>query len=158
MAKTDNVKLFNETLFLIYKTNNINSLFDIEKYEQLKINKKYLLNGDSDDEIIKKYIKKWQTQEIKTLNIKSKYGSGKTQLLKQILTKYNPKRVLWITYRQTLTDNINDEFKNYGFSSYLDNIYDGNRQIIQLESIHKLFSNENEDDIFIDDEFNENEV
>ena len=57
MAKTDNVKLFKETLFSIYKTNNINSLFDIEKYEQLKINKKYLLNGDKDDEIIKNILK-----------------------------------------------------------------------------------------------------
>jgi GDP-L-fucose synthase len=30
---------------IIYKENNINSLFDISKYPQLKINKKYLLNG-----------------------------------------------------------------------------------------------------------------
>ena len=153
MAKFDNVEQFNKITSLILTMDNINTLFDISKYPQLKINKQYLLNNDNDDNIINKYIDDWQTKDIKTLNIKSKYGSGKTQLLKNILTKYKPKRVLWLTYRQTLTDNIEDEFIKFGFKSYLDHITDADRQILQLESIHKLYLNENDED----DEFNDND-
>jgi len=154
MAKSDNIKLYNEITSQILKESNIDSLFDISKYPQLKINKKYLLNKDNTDDTIYNYINDWQTKDIKTLNIKSKYGSGKTQLLKQILTNYNPARVLWITYRQTLTDNIYDEFKKFGFRSYLDNITTADRQILQLESIHKLYLNDDNDD---NDEFNDDD-
>jgi len=148
LAKQDDPKLFNKIVSETYRQNNISQLFNIDNFEQIKINKKYLLDGTSTDKIIFDTIDKWQTTETqKTLNVKSCYGSGKTQLIKEILKKYEPKRVLWVSYRQTLTDNIEDEFIKFGFKSYLGRVYDADRQIIQLESIKHL-----KNDVILDDD------
>jgi hypothetical protein len=139
MAKNDSPEEFNK-IFSNNKTIEQNdNLFNIDNYEQVIINNKYLINNNETDNIILDNIDKWQTnKDIKTLNIKSPYGSGKTQLLKTILNKYQQKRVLFITYRQTLTDNIFDEFKEYNFKSYLDKEFNADRQILQLESLQHL--------------------
>jgi excinuclease UvrABC helicase subunit UvrB len=56
----------------------------------------------------------------KTLVVRSRYGSGKTYFLQQLIQKYDLKRVLFITYRQTLARDIMRNFKRLGFKNYLD--------------------------------------
>jgi hypothetical protein len=51
------------------------------------------------------------------------------------MTKFNPKRVLWLSYRKTLTYDIYTNFNRFGFKSYLDHHYNADRIIIQLESL-----------------------
>jgi hypothetical protein len=114
-------------------------------YESTVIEKDYLL--DKDDIISKKNncvtrnIHKWlTTKDIKTLAIKSPYDTGKTTLLKSIISQYKHKRILFITYRQTLAYDIEGNFKQFNFANYLDNIYHNDRQICQIESLFKLTS------------------
>jgi len=138
-ARLDNPEKYNE----LKKTDNLKSLFNIASYNQIKINNKYLLNNenklnDNNDILTNNINKFYNDDNIKSLVIKSCYGSGKTQLLKEYFTKYNPSRVLWLSYRVTYTDNIMDEFKNYGFQSYLNNDYDADKLILQLESLNNL--------------------
>jgi len=75
---------------------------------------------------------------MKSLNIKSPYDTGKTQLLKQILTKYDPKRVLCVSYRITLSYDIYSNFKNYGLTKFSDHDFDAERLIMQAEFLLKL--------------------
>jgi hypothetical protein len=83
---------------------------------------------------------------IKTLSIRSPYDTGKTQLLKTIIHDYNPKRILWLTYRKTLTYDIHANFKHLDVKSYLDRDFTADRLIVQLESLlhleaeHNLFN------------------
>lgn len=80
-------------------------------------------------------------EKIKSLSIKAPYGTGKTQFLKLAINTYNPKKILWVSYRKTLTKNIiggekfGDEFN---FKSYQDGKFDADRLIIQVESLLKL--------------------
>jgi hypothetical protein len=155
MAKNDNVKEFNKIYSIDKRQKNINKLFDTSNYNFIDINKKYIIDGSESDNIIFDNINKWMTDNtIKSLNIKSQYGSGKTQLIKTILDKYTPERVLWVSYRQTLTDNIEGEFKKYNFKNYLNRVYDGNYQLIQLESLENLrHDNDNGDDVYMVPEY-----
>ena len=84
--------------------------------------------------------------EIKSINIKSPYGSGKTKFLKNIVSNENNKRILWVSYRITLTDDILNEFQKFGFGSYLNNEYSNDKLIIQLESLKHLQNLEFEND------------
>ena len=127
---------------------------NIEKYKQIKINTKYLLDehkllNDNDNILTLEIDEFYNYENFKSLNIKSDYGTGKTQLIKQIISKYEPSRILWITYRQTLTNNIFGEFSSFNFKSYMDGAYDANRLICQLESLTHIRNN---DDLFIDDD------
>jgi len=88
----------------------------------------------------------------KALAIKSPYGTGKTFAFKKIIDNFKFKRILFITYRQSLAYSlINDLHEKYNFSSYLDEIpnLNSSRLIIQLDSLKKLFnSNDTDIDIF----------
>jgi hypothetical protein len=139
IAKIDNLIEFNKICSEAMRQKDIEKLFNLSNFNFIDINKKYLIDGTETDNIIYNNINNWMTDTTKkSLNIKSKYGSGKTQLIKNILDTYKPARVLWVSYRQTLTDNIQDEFKEYNFKNYLDRVYDADRQIIQLESLSIL--------------------
>ena len=108
------------------------------KYDDIteKVNLKFIF--ESDDKIFKN----WYDEDIKALCIKSIYGSGKTYAFKKILDIYKPKKVLFITYRQSLAISFSQDLKEkYGFDNYLDdkeNISKSNRAIIQLDSLHRL--------------------
>ena len=113
----------------------LNDTIDIiEEYlldlEDEKLEKETIINNS-----IKELI---EGNKIKSLNIKSPYNTAKTQLIKRIIKKYKFKRILWVTYRQSLTNDTKGNFKELGFKSYLDGVYTANRQIIQLESLLKL--------------------
>jgi hypothetical protein len=112
-----------------------------DKYENFynHINSQYLYTDDN-----KHIYSKWMTS-YKCLMIKSSYGTGKTFLFKKLMEEYKYKKVLFITYRQSLAYSLIEELrKEYGFKSYLDENIQCNKEhklIIQLDSIEKLKSN-----------------
>lgn len=90
----------------------------------------------------KKYFDNWMNKS-KVMMIKSAYGTGKTTAFKNIIKDYKPKKILFITYRQSLAWSLLDELKNdFGFDSYQNraefDIKTKERLIIQLDSIHLL--------------------
>ena len=56
----------------------------------------------------------------KGLVLRSRYGSGKTTFMQRLIKERDPKRVLFITYRQTLARDIMRNFGKLGFKNYLD--------------------------------------
>jgi hypothetical protein len=102
-----------------------------------KFNKQFIYD-DNDT----KMFDKWMS-DYKALCIKSPYGTGKTYAFKKLIEKYQYKRILFITYRQSLAHSLSEDLKNsYGFFNYLDGELNNNpRLIIQLDSLRKLVSN-----------------
>jgi hypothetical protein len=138
-AKSDNPDKYEE----------IESSNDLPIFNSIKFNKPYILNTteehlfDDKTNIICKNINDWyNSDDIKTLCIKSCYNSGKTKILERIFEDLKFKRILFISYRQSLTNDIYGNFEKYKFKSYLDKIYDSNRVICQIESLHKLDFND----------------
>ena len=84
----------------------------------------------------------FNNDNLKCLSIRSPYDTGKTQLLKSIITEYNQKKILFISYRISLSIDLMNNFKHLNFKSYLDNDYDSDRLIIQIESLIKLSNND----------------
>ena len=75
---------------------------------------------------------------IKSLNLRSPYDTGKTKLIQKIITKFNRKKILWLSYRKTLTNDILGSFgEGFNFKDYQKQDYKADRLIIQLESITK---------------------
>lgn len=131
-AKLD-IKLYDETLKHLYKN----------KYEDefINIDSKFLFT----DEL--KYIFNDWNNNFKCLMLKSAYGTGKTFAFKKIIESYEPKRILFITYRQSLAHSlIEDLQEKFKFDTYLNKNIDvklSRRLIIQLDSIYKLQSYNN---------------
>jgi len=153
MAKNDNINEY-EKLNMVIQDKEI----DIEKIEIIS---DYLI--DLENEKLKKVFntktgnkecklshhihKFFKDDKIKSFNLKSPYDTGKTQLIKKILGKYSHKRILWLSYRKTLTMDILGSFGNaYDFRDYQDGDYKADRLIIQLESILHLTDNDYFDD------------
>jgi hypothetical protein len=113
------------------------SLFDEpDHFTCTEINQQYILSGES-TELVKSMIDQWMNNE-KILAIKSAYNTGKTQTLHFILKTYSPKKVLFITYRQTLSYNFYGNFKEFNVGNYLAGDYKHDKLICQVESLHKL--------------------
>ena len=51
---------------------------------------------------------------------------------------YNPKRILMLSYRQTLTLDLKKNFEALGFENYLTGNIEADRVIVQVESLLKL--------------------
>lgn len=143
-AKKDNPELYTD----INHVNNICE--DITKYDSIVINENYLLNRVDNiyerikdrKTIVTQNVWKWlKTSTIKTLAIKSPYNTGKTSMISQILDEFDPQKVLFITHRQSLTNELYGTFGNYGFCSYLNHAFDAQRLICQIESLHKITLN-----------------
>ena len=150
--KEDNVSLFND----LYKHYNV-SFLDLEprRFTTTKINVRYLLDknvklervtkndGDcTDNDRMINHLIDFHETATKALCVLSNYNTGKTTMLKKFFSKYDGeyKKILWISYRQTLTNDIHGNFAEYGFKSYLDEDidYKCNRLVIQIESLKKL--------------------
>jgi hypothetical protein len=102
----------------------------------IKINSKYLLNHPD----MKNIIGEWMSEQ-KILSIKSPMGTGKTFLINHILDKYKFSKILWISYRQTLSKCIFGCFKKYGFVNYMDtpdNLFKHDKVIVQLDSLDRI--------------------
>ena len=99
----------------------------------IKINNKYICDNEDIININKNY---------KCLMIKSPYGTGKTYFLKEMI-KNMPiaDKMLYISYRQSLSHSIYKDLKNDGFNNYLSkakNIFSSDRLICQLDSLKNL--------------------
>lgn len=75
---------------------------------------------------------------VSSLNIKSPYGTSKTQLLIKTIEKYEPKKILFLSYRKSLTYDLQNNFDKLAFHNYLEHSLDSNRLIMQSESLLKL--------------------
>jgi len=125
-----------------------------EKLGIIKIDKKFLTDKDEDEKLIidSSLIQYFDDLLInnkhKSINIKSPYGSSKTQLIHKVIEQYNPKKILWLSFRKTLSDDIMKNFKDLNFVDYRFGRLDSDRLIIQLESLLKLedFEEEEEDE------------
>lgn len=123
--------------------------------EQIKNNDGYLIHKDNinldfKDCLISNKLNEFFTSDIKSFNIKSPYDTGKTQLLTKIMKKYKQKRVLFLSYRKTLTSDLMSSFSELGFQDYRNTICnETDKLIIQLESINKIKPSF----MFVDDEF-----
>lgn len=140
-ARTDNIEEFNKIMI----DENINSREE-PRSDLIIINNRYLLDKEkklNDDTILSSNVKIFfGTDEYKSLNIKSPYDTGKTQFIKEIIRTYDQKRILWVSYRKTLTHDITGNFeKEFNFKSYLNGQFYANRLIIQIESLKKIDNN-----------------
>jgi hypothetical protein len=137
LAKTDNPELYD----------NINtSVVEKLNYEPEIIVKDYLLDINEvikdQKSIISKNICDWMEGASKALCIKSPYNTGKTTMIKSLLKEFKPKKVLFITHRQSLTNELYGTFKKHGFCNYMNGSYSANRLICQIESLHKITESE----------------
>ena len=99
----------------------------------IEINEKYLNE-------CKEFVNKLYSFK-KSLIIKSNMNTGKTQIVCDYMDKFKPKRILWISTRQTYSYNVLERIKEYNFVNYLDDKKDfmnKDRIIVQLESLHLL--------------------
>ena len=133
----------------IQRYHTLMRLHNIQADEQivadtLNIDRRYLLDKDKllDDQnnetICDSINTLFNDNSTKSLSIKSPYDTGKTQLLKQVLTKFKPKRVFWPSYRKTLTYDIYSHFNRFGFNSYLDHHSNAYLIIFQVESLPNI--------------------
>lgn len=119
-------------------------VYDTCLVEQIPIHQRYLLDLDEESktydicEVMNTYLEQLWTSDTKVLNIKSPYGTSKTQLMIMMIQKYQPKRILMLSYRKTLSYDLEKNFKELGFETYLDGDIFSKRVIIQLESLMKL--------------------
>ena len=138
---------------------NLEKINNINNYDMIHMNQRYLINDIENKKLnineseFTFNINKWMTNDnIKSLNINSSYDTGKTQLLKKIFESYNPEKVLFVSYRKTLSYDIRTKFDTYGFKSYMNEDLNSDKLIIQIESLHKL---RNLDCTYISDEIDE---
>ena len=81
----------------------------------------------------------------KSLVLRSRYGSGKTTFMQRLIKERDLKRVLFVTYRQTLARDVMRNFGKLGFKNYLDSyddptVWQSNKLIVQLDSLMKILT------------------
>ena len=143
-AKRDNLAKYDEIKPTLRMIGNI--FEDDQKHESVEINTRYLVPRDGkyskDQQTFQDIVGQFEQREkLKTLIVRSAYNTGKTTFLQDLLRepqKY--KRVLFITYRQTLARDIDRNFKKLGFKNYLDGyedpkVWNSERLIVQLDSL-----------------------
>jgi len=140
-VKSCNIQYFNT---LVIQNKKKEEIQNFDKNISIKIDKKYLTEKDEDDKLVidKDLVQYFDdlliNNKYKSINIKSPYGSSKTQLIHKVIEQYNPEKVLWLSFRKTLSDDIHKNFKDLQFEDYRNGKLDSNRLIIQLESLLKL--------------------
>lgn len=132
-AKEDDTKKYME---FINKHNIFtNRRKKIPEIPTVTIDKEYLLdNGEIGECEVSTIVNELINTNLKGVIIKSAYGTGKTTLLKEIVKNYE--RVLYISYRVSLSDNIYGLFQGE-FKLYTEEI-DADKLICQIDSIHKI--------------------
>jgi hypothetical protein len=138
IAKEDNPKEYSEINFCDFVEPQ-------EKGEWVEIKEQYLLKENqltiNNETILEKNINRWfSNKKIKSFNIKSPYGTGKTQMIKAMLNTFKVPRVLWLSYRKTLTNDLMGDagFSEFGFQDYQTGKISADRLIIQVESVKRL--------------------
>jgi len=155
MAKAGNMEMFERVKpAMQLRTADI---FDDSEYNPVKIDTPFLVSQEEGGEMTGEQQKfKELTEEVmdggeggkKTLVVRSRYGSGKTTFLQRLVKKYDPKRVLFVSYRQTLARDLMRNFGKLGFKNYLDSqedpeVWNSPRLIVQMDSLmHVLYKND----------------
>ena len=117
---------------------------EVPLFDSIKFNSPYLLNNETENikdnkSFISQHIIDWVTNSIKTMVVESTYDTGKTKLILKILKEFGFKRVLFISYRQTLTNELYGNFSEQGVESYLNKIFNADKLICQIESLQKIY-------------------
>ena len=138
-AKQDNVDEYTkicDKYSLFNKTDDDDDFIFEQNNNVCEIKQNYLLMDKKLGTCpVSKYINNFLTGDIKTINIFSPYNTGKTTLLTEICSKF--KKILFISYRITLTNNLMGNFKKLGFKTYFDDI-ESDRLICQVDSLDKI--------------------
>lgn len=137
-ARKDNVQLFNSL--------KLNTPYEIQLFDAISINCSKLtkMKNDINDSFMENEINTFLNNDIHILCICSAYGTGKTTLIKESIKKYTDKmnRCLFITHRRTLATDIEKNFTDIGFISYLDkdnfNSSD-DKIIVNMDSLRCLY-------------------
>ena len=139
LAKNDSPAKYEEIEYSLekplYESINFNESFIMDEHDNIKDQKN----------ITAKMIVNWMEGNKKSFAINSAYNTSKSTTVKKILTEFNPAKVLFVSYRQTLTHEMDGSYSKLGITNYLNPFYDPNRLICQIESLHKLLN----DDYFI---------
>ncbi len=140
------------TLKYLAKSDSPQKYYDLEclleenMFKTVKFTKEYLLERDErlkdGNSMVAKHVCSWlNDDEQKILGMLSPYDTGKTTLIKQIFIEFNPPRVLFVSYRQTLTHDLYGNFNQFDVMSYLDGWFgDVDRVICQIDSLPKLLN------------------
>ena len=138
IAKRDDPKEYNK---IIYK-------IDINEREIINpvyIDNRYLLdlnyNLDNNKDLFTAKISDFFNNDYHCLSIKSPCYSGKTDSLKKIIKKFKQKKILFISYRISLSIDLMNSFKHFDFKTYWDKDYSADRLIIQAESLTRISQN-----------------
>ena len=113
------------------------------------INQDYLLTNEKEKLLDKKSIvatkicEWYESSTTKIIALWSTYNTAKTVLIYKIIEEFKVPRVLFISYRQTLSYNLQGTFKNLNVKSYLDKHYNAHRVICQIDSLPHLVSAQN---------------
>lgn len=133
-AKIENIDKYEEFKTKHFKKDMNDE--DITINDTVIVDQEYLT---IDNSVAMNNINEFMSGETKNLLIKSPYATGKTSMLQQILSQYNHKKVLFVTYRITLASNISGNFPE--FALYTDykckNIDNFDKLICSLDSITK---------------------
>jgi superfamily II DNA or RNA helicase len=124
LAKAGNLELYDQ----LRPNLNMNQVMfhDDDEYKPVVIDTPFLLPKQGEEptpdqktfiDLSEKFV---SDPSQKTMVVRSRYGSGKTYYLQQLIKKNKFQRVLFITYRQTLARDIDRNFKKLGFKNYLD--------------------------------------
>jgi hypothetical protein len=153
LAKAGNLEKYNKIKPDLNMNNDV--FHDDEEYKPVVIDTPFLTTKTNDDEptdgqqTFKDLTENFMNEPSKkTLIVKSRYGSGKTTFLQRLIKKRNLKRVLFITYRQTLARDIMRNFNKLGFKNYLDapdhpEVWNSPKLIVQVDSLmNVLFKND----------------
>ena len=148
VAKEGNLDLFSRLLPTLHMCKDMHA--DDERYDSVELDARHLTTKSPKDEMTEaqRDFKRLTDTYLddptqKCLVVRSRYGSGKTTFLQRMLKERDPKRVLFITYRQTLARDIMRNFGKLGFQNYLDShekpgIWSSPRLIVQLDSLLNL--------------------
>lgn len=132
-AKTDNPDKF-------AKLKSFNKICS-QMFTTEEINKQFLINLENKNDDVMKMLNIWfKSNTQKIISFISAYGTGKTVLVRYVIDTYKPKKILWITHRQSLTFDLYGSLKNLRFANYLDGDYSEPRLICQIESLHRIIN------------------
>ena len=115
----------------------------VPKENILKINRRYINIDRKIKSIITSFIEE-PTEDFGTLMVKSPMGTGKSEIIKEVLRQASEKglRVLFVVNRISLADDIANKYEN--IKHYLGTETEGNRYnigdnlVVQVDSLHKF--------------------
>ena len=135
-ARAFNPKYFDQILLSITHATNI-CIFDKQTYPKI-----VSIDKNQPPTHIEQILKNFFSNKLKKIfMLKSDYGTGKTSMIKKIISVYKKiKRILYITNRQSVAISFFTEFSKLGFKTYLSTDFDPNsdRVIVNVDSLTKL--------------------